>query len=1132
VSTSTPTGLIPAVVSRPVAALMTALAIVVFGWVSYYRLSLTLMPDISYPSVTLRAEYPGAAPEEVETLVARPIEQSLGIVSGLVNLTTISRAETCDAVLEFEWNTPMAAATQEIREKLDTITLPREAKRPLILRYDPQLDPILRLALHGGGADLTVLRRLAEEEVRRDLETLPGVAAVKVRGGLEEEIRVELDESSLISLHLPIEEVHRRLGQENVNLAGGMLREGDTEYLVRTLNEFRSVEEIADLVVALRNGIEVRLRDVGRVSRVPRERTVVTRVDGADSVQIDIYREADANIVTVAQAVRERAFGAPSDPWTGWLNWNKPGAAGKAGPEDASRPLAERLPAGIALQVLADQSRFVQGALGQVRSAAIEGGLLAVGVLFLFLRKLRLTLIVGLSIPLSIVATFGLMHLFQVSLNVMSLGGLALGVGMMVDDAIVVLEVIDRRINQGETPERASVLGTQEVAAAVISATLTTVVVFLPIAFVEGVAGQIFRDQALTVVFALLASLAFSNLFVPVLTARRSRRGAATAEGGWRDWLAFPRFHRPVREAWVAWKARGGVGTALALGWLGLRLPVDLVLDLLRAILIAFVLGAAAVIVRAARVGITALEWLCSPFCWIVDQLLLGASTALPAAIRWCSRRRVLVVTACGLLLWFSWNLYGRLGTELMPRVRQGEFTVELAMPIGTPIDGTLAAAARMEQVLRDTPGIEGFATVVGSERDTNRPSDEGEHTARLAVFIERNPDRGATEDRVIESLRVRFKEIPGIASFHFSFPVLFTFRNPIEVEILGYDLATLRRLSGDVVARLSALPGLRDVRSTLTRGHPEMVIRYDRDKLAQRGLTPFQVAEAIRQKVAGAVATRLTEKDRRIEIVVSIRKEDAATVERVRDLVVNPASEVPIPLSAVAEVVQEEGPSEVRRIGHERAVVVSAQPSGIAVGDLIREIERALRTIPRPVGFSFAISGQNREMQVSLRSLNLALALAAFLVYVVMAAQFESLLHPLVIMLTLPLGFVGVVPVLFLLDIPLSIVVFLGMILLAGIVVDNAIVLLDYANLLRRDEGLEPLEAVCRASVVRLRPILMTTLTTVLGVLPMALGQGEGTELQVPMAVTIIAGQSVATLLTLVVIPVVYATVGRRGGW
>lgn len=1127
-------GLIAMAVRRPVAVLMVVIALIVFGWVSYRRLRLNLMPDISYPTITLRTEYPGAAPEEIENLVARPIEQALGVVSGLVNLTTISRAEVCDAVLEYEWNTSMAAAAQEIREKLDTIQLPREAHRPLILRYDPQLDPVFRLGLYATdptAIDLTRLRQIAEDEVQRELETVPGVAAAKVRGGLEAEIRVEIDEAALTSLNLTLEEVQQRLGRENVNLAGGSLREGQTEYLVRTLNEFRSLEEISDLAVAQRSGVDVRLRDIARVVRSHKERTVITRVAGHDSVEIDLFREADSNLIAVADAVRERTFGAPPSPWAGWLSFGAPrDADGKAREDERNRPVCRRLPAGVELVALADQSTFVRGALDEVNNTAIQGGLLSVLVLFLFLRKVALTLIVAIAIPVSIVATFALMHLFHVSLNVMSLGGLALSVGMMVDAAIVVLEAIDRRIENGQPRIEASIDGAHEVAGAVVASTLTTLVVFLPLAFVDGVAGQIFRDQALTVTFGLAASLGVALWLVPMLTARRlgdvpTVEAAAQGRGGG---LGFPQFHLPLRDAWrAARSADAGILARLSLVWHALRLPIDLVLDLLRlaALLVILVLGGGMAIVL--RWTLRGAEMLCAPFCRLIDWALGISWHVLPALIRLGLRQAVVLLLVCVAAVWGSAHLYGQLGADLMPRVRQGEFTIEMAMPIGTPIEATLAKTIALEAIVQAQPEVERFAAVIGAERDSNRASDEGEHTARLSVFLRRSDDPATTEDRVIENLRRLCREVPGIAALRFTFPVLFTFRNPVEVEVHGHDLETLRRVSSTVAARLARVPGLRDVRSTLTRGHPEVVIRYDRVRLARYGLSSWQVASAIRLKIQGEVATRFSERDRRIEILVRADEADARSVDRVRELIINTQAQTPIPLAAVADIERQDGPSEIRRIGHQRAVVVSGQMAGFDIGRTIEIIERELREIPRPEGIAFSVSGQSRELEVSLKSLNFALLLAAFLVYVVMASQFESLMQPLVIMLTLPLALVGVAPALYLLQIPLSVVAFIGMIVLAGIVVNNAIVLIDFANQLRA-EGLPVAEAVSRASVVRLRPILMTTLTTVLGVLPMALGLGEGAEVRLPMAVTIIAGLSMSTGLTLLVIPMAYALVLR----
>ncbi|MCH8022014.1 efflux RND transporter permease subunit, partial [candidate division KSB1 bacterium] len=543
--------------NRPVAILMVVIGVVVFGWISYEQLPVNLMPDISYPSLTVRTEYTGTAPEEIETTLSRPIEQALGVVNNLVSISSISKAGQSDVKLEFTWNSNMNQATADVREKLDQVFLPEEAQRPLILRFDPSLDPIMRLGLYGD-ASLIYLRYLADEEIKRILETVEGVAAVKVKGGLEEEIRVELNEQQLTLIGIDIQQIRNRLGQENVNLAGGNLKEGQTEYLVRTLNEFKSVDEIGNVVIGNWNGKAIKIRDVAVVKRTFKDREIITRLNDKESIEIEIFKEADANIVAVAQRVKNRVFGSAAQTAfvknLAEMKKKKPESAEakaestKAKKKDDSKKkggdrrggggrnreamiarqmtnfISHQLPGSIEIDLLSDQSIFIQNSVNEVKNTAIIGGFLAVIVLFIFLRNMTATMIIGIAIPISIVATFAPMKIFGVSLNIMSLGGLALGIGMLVDNSIVVLESIARCRQEGDDLIQATIRGVNEVGGAVFASTLTTVAVFFPIVFVEGVAGQIFGNLALTVVFSLLASLAVALFLIPMLSSRESSK--------------------------------------------------------------------------------------------------------------------------------------------------------------------------------------------------------------------------------------------------------------------------------------------------------------------------------------------------------------------------------------------------------------------------------------------------------------------------------------------------------------------------------------------------------------------------------------------------------------------------------
>ena len=1260
---------------------MAVTAVSVFGWVSYQRLSVDLMPDIVYPALTVRTEFPGTAPEEVETLISRPLEQQLGLVANLVSISSISKAGQSDVVLEFDWDTDMNGASQEIREKIDRTFLPEEAARPLLLRYDPSLDPILRLGLTGPQS-LIALRELADLEIKRELESLAGVAAVKVRGGLEEEIHVALNEAQMTLLNVDIGQINTRLQQANVNVPGGLLREGQTEYLVRTLNEFQSLEQIRDLVIASRGGAAIRLRHIAEVTRTHEDREMITRVNGRESVEIQVFKEADANIVSTAEAVRNRLYGRSEQQAyvsrlaaeaqepeinpeaddrdevdEGETDGEESGDLETEKRDRAMRTferirmtdfISHNLPAETTIEVLSDQSEFILEAIREVQKSALVGGIIAVFVLFLFLRSVAHTVVVGVTIPVSIVATFAPMFMFDVSLNIMSLGGLALGIGMLVDNSIVVLENIFRCREEGDGLLDATVRGAQEVGGAVSASTLTTIAVFFPIVFVEGIAGQVFGDMALTVVFSLLASLAVALYLIPMLASRRLHRdqdgsGREDAAGDFAKLKAFAILRQfgssgagalsslslvpmllyevvmrvlfavfaliaaalkaavvllvpllwlvaKLLELWMAPKRTfytslslfasrddivvgGAIFDRLWPGLLAIRSLANLqdcvgglltwvwrmktgsaagqVLRVWKCLL--FVPAVALYIMRFAIETLLALVGVASRVLVMTVALLvvtacaaLAALTAplvrpllacfdlsfgfvqrsYPPMLSWALRQRLTVVGGSALLLWLCVG-YGlpRLGSELIPQVHQGEFSLELTLPVGTPLARTAQVATVVEGATMAQAGVERVATIVGTDR-TAVGSEQGEHTAKVTVKMV-DGSTSAGEEATIGSLRHALADLPELDA-EVSHPVLFSFKTPIEIEIRGYDLGTLRRLSEEAVAAVSAIGGLEDVRSSLQVGHPELQIIYDRERLSEYELELRAVAELVRNKVQGKVATDFRTRDRNISILVRLREGDRLGPQELRRLVVNPAGEIPIPLSAVADVRIVEGPSEIRRIDQERAALVTANIAGIDLGRASERIQSVLDQVVFPAGFDFLVSGQNKEMKLSLNSLLFALALAAFLVYVVMASQFESLLHPLVIMFTVPLALVGVTAALFLTSTPLSIVVFLGMIMLTGIVVNNAIILVDYINRLRRD-GMEKSAAIAQAASVRLRPIFMTTSTTALALTPMAIGLGEGAEIRTPMALTVIAGLVSSTVLTLIVIPTVYSLVDRH---
>jgi hydrophobic/amphiphilic exporter-1 (mainly G- bacteria), HAE1 family len=1046
--------------NRRVTVSMLAVAVVLFGVVSFGRLPVSLLPDLSYPSLTVETRYEGAAPAEVETLVTRPVEEVVGVVTGVQRLTSTSSPGLSQVVLELGWGRDMDFAALDVRQKLDLLTLPRDSARPVLLRFDPANEPVLRLYLTGAEG-LTALRYVAEEVVKKDLESTEGVAAIKVNGGAEEEIEVRVEEGKLARMGLSVEDVGRRLLDENVNQAGGSLYESEARYLVRAVNEFGDADDVLETVIATRDGRNVALGEVASVVRGTKRQEVLARHDGGEAVELAIYKEGDANTVTVARSIKARLAAIEGE-----------------------------LPEGIEVHYGADQSRFIQASIDEVLANALIGGLIAMLVLLLFLKSLRSTLIIGLSIPISIVATFFLMYRTGTSLNVMSLGGLALGVGMLVDNAIVVLEAIFKRREAGASWFEASRRGAGEVGRAVAASTLTTVAVFVPVVFLDGIAAQLFRDMALTVSFSLLASLAVALTLIPMMTALAGRgEDAAPAAAPAR---AGGRFRRIARAVLVTAPGR----TLAGLRWLLRQLGR----------------GAA---------------WLARPVSRGFDGALGLLARAYPRALRWSLAHRTAVLAAVVALFAGAVALVPGLGFDLIPAFSQGEFGFQVELPQGTPLPATDAYVQELARVLDGEPRIESYATLAGGKGFAlTATGNEGENVARIQVRMAPDAD-AAAEAAVADLLRARLSEAAGVTRFELERPTVFTFRTPIEVEVYGDDLAALHEAAEMVRGRLDEIPGLVDVESSSALGNPELQVRFLRQPLARLGLDLAQVAATVRNKVQGEVATRLTEGDREIDVVVRALAPGQASLADVRDLIVGQRDGVPIYLKSVADIELADGPSEVRRIGQKRAAVVSGSLAGRDMGAVAADVRSALGELALPASVTAALSGQEEERARSLSGLLFAMGLAIFLVYLVMASQFESFLHPFVVIFTLPLGAIGVIGALALTGRSVDVVAMIGAVMLAGIVVNNAIVLIDAVNQRRRG-GEGRTQALIAAGADRLRPILMTSATTILGLLPMALGIGEGAELRSPLAITVIGGLACATPLTLLVIPLVYTLFDR----
>ncbi|WP_235566430.1 efflux RND transporter permease subunit [Lysobacter sp. Root667] len=1105
---------------RRVTVAMVTITFILFGFIALRDLKVNLLPDLSYPTLTVRTEYTGAAPSEIETLISEPVEEAVGVVKGLRKLKSVSRTGQSDVVLEFAWGTDMDQASLEVRDKMEVLQLPLEAKAPVLLRFNPSTEPILRLALSAktdgdSVRQLTTLRRYADDDLKKKLEPVEGVAAVKVGGGLEDEIQVDIDQQKLAQLNLPIDTVIQRLQQENINISGGRLEEGSQRYLVRTVNQFASVPEIREMLVTTQSGgdnaaanaaaqmaaiaassgdaaamaaaasvqsansgggstvaggMPVRLKDIADVRQGFKEREAIIRMAGKEAVELAIYKEGDANTVATADAIQARL-----------------------------EQIKAQIPPDVELTTIDDQSQFIRHSISEVKKDGVIGAFLAILIIFLFLRDGWSTFVVGLSLPVSIITTFFFMDRLGLSLNVMSLGGLALATGLVVDDSIVVLESIAKARERGLGILQAAVAGTREVSMAVVASTLTTIAVFLPLVFVEGIAGQLFRDQALTVALAIGISLLVSMTLIPMLSALKDRTPMAFPEEPPHPrWQPDSKLQKPL-AATSHGIGVAGRGAFFGIAWFFVRLWRGLVA----------VVGP--IMRKASDIAM-----------WPYSRAEAGYLRLLPSAMR----RPWLVLGSAAAAFALTLLAVPMLGADLIPQLAQDRFEMTVKLPPGTPLRETDALVRELQQKHAKDPGVGALFGVSGSgtRLDAN-PTESGENIGKLSIVM---ADGGSKEIEAAETERLRqtMRAHPS-AQVDFSRPELFSFSTPLEIELRGQDVETIQHAGQRVAAMLRANSHYADVKSTVEQGFPEIQIRFDQERAGALGLTTRQIADVVVKKVRGDVATRYSFRDRKIDVLVRARESDRASVESIRRLIVNPGSNRPVTLDSVADVISTTGPSEIHRADQVRVAIVSANLRDIDLGGAVAEVQKMVADNPLP-DVRMHIGGQGEELQQSINSLLFAFGLAIFLVYLVMASQFESLLHPFVILFTIPLALVGAVLALLLTNSPVSVVVFIGLILLVGLVVKNAIILIDKVNQLR-EQGVSKREALIEGARSRLRPIIMTTLCTLFGFLPLAVAVGQGAEVRSPMAITVIGGLLVSTLLTLVVIPVVYDLLDRR---
>lgn len=1063
---------------RPVAVWMLCLTIVLLGGISYARLPIDLLPDVSYPRLVIYTLYEEVAPAEVERRITEPIEGAAAAVPGVERVTSTSRYGVSLVTLRFAWGTDMDFAMLNVRERMDNVreALPESVGRPTILRVDPASDPILTLAV-SGGEDLWQTKELAETVVRRRLEQLDGVAQAVVAGGLDREIRVEVEPGLLDSYGLTIAEISEALDAANVSAPGGTILQGRYRYPLRTLGEFQTVEEIADVVIARQaaeGGLRVvRLSDVGRVVDGFAERESIARYAGSESVGILVFKESGANTVRVAGAV-----------------------------QGVVEELGDEYPE-VRIDVADDQAGFIADSISNVVQALIFGGLLAFLVLFLFLRDSRYPFAIALAIPISVVGAFALMDAVGVSLNIMSLGGLALGVGMLVDNSIVVLENIFRhREELGEEAAEAAAAGAEEVQSAITASTLTTISVFGPIIYVEGVAGELFKDLSLAVAFSLLASLLVALTLLPSLAAHFAVSGDESPD----ERVAGPPKELPRGVVARALHRVGNVALApfRAIAWLG-RLASEL---------LGFWSGGVTSLVGRAV----------APVLRAFDRGFAHFSQRYHDVLEWSLDRTAIVLAASLGALSATLLLAWALPRDLLPDVDQGAFSVALELREGTSLRATDEAAQLIESSLLDDPDVDAVFTSVG--RDV-RAYAEGEdasglQTARFQVRLREGvpSDRAAGRARSLGAqfpagaLSVETGQATALGS------MLGGSEADIAVRVRGDDLDEVFDMAERIAGVVSSVSSVGNVRIGTERGQPQIRVEIDRAACASYGIDPRIVASTVDRAMRGDLATEFVDFDRKIDVVVRYPEDRRYSRETLEGLRING-----VPIGELVTIRDAVGPSEIHREDQARVVPVYADVVSGGLDQAIAGVTGVLASIPLTPDVRWEVGGENEEMRRSFRDLAFAFGLALILVYMILAAQFESFVHPLTILMSVPLALVGAVASLALAGQGLNTMSLIGVVILVGIVVNDAIVKVDFINQSRR-AGRSLRDAIIEAGRVRLRPIVMTTVTTVLGLVPMALGIGRGSDLRAPLAIAVIGGLIVATALTLILVPVVYQTV------
>ncbi|MGD9154146.1 MAG: efflux RND transporter permease subunit [Bacillota bacterium] len=1014
-------------IKHPVTVLMCVLIVLVLGGVSLSRLSIALMPDIDFPMAMVTTGYEGVGSEEMESMITKPVESVLSTVNNIKTITSASSEGYSRVMVEFNYGTDLDFAALKMREKLDAIrdNLPDDADSPTVMQMDPNTMPVVHLGITGKNNTLddVGLKDLVEDKLEPRLERLDGVASVTVSGGKTREIRIEVDPQRAAHYGLTLKTISAKLRAENLNEPGGTVEYAQKNLLVRALGKFESLAQIEKIPLSIPAGGTVFLKDVATVTDSFKKVTTYARMNGANSIGVSVRKQSGGNTVQVVNQVKKELAKIQRD-----------------------YPHLE-------IKVVFDQAQFIEKSINNVSNNAITGGLLAVIILILFLHNFRTALFIGTSIPISIIATFVLMYFTGITLNTVSLAGLALGVGMLVDNSIVVLENIHRHRQEGHSMWEAARLGAGEVGGAVLASTLTTMVVFLPIIFTEGITAQIFRELSLTVTFSLLASLVVSFTLIPMLCSK------------------YLKVEDPRQRYWG-----GALGNWIIHGWIN---GLEKLLVLYRAVL----------------------------------QWALG-------------HRKTTILTA-GIIFIGSLCLIPLVGIEFSPDSDQGRFRVSIELPQGALLADTDSITRRVEAIIQQIPELEKFFVTVGGSGRMRSGSET--NAASLNVTLRSVAERARKTAVIVDEVR---RKVAAIAGAEIRVREITSSmggggggntRTPVEIKIRGADLTVLKQLAEQVKKIIATVDGVREPDTSVAEATPEARVLVDRDRAAEYGIGIAEVASLLTTAIQGTVATTYEVGGDDYNVRVEYPEAARQTYEQLCNIYVITSGGAQVPLQNIAKINLDEGPIEIDREDQERYVTVTTQIFGRDVGSITKDVRAELAQFNLPDGYTISYGGDAKNINEAFSNLTLALLLGVLLVYMIMASQFESLLQPFIIMFSVPLAYCGSIFALVLTGRALGMTSFIGVIMLAGIVVNNAIVLVDYVNTLK-ERGLASRAAILQAGPIRLKPILMTSLTTILGLLPLALGLGESGETMAPMATVVIGGLATSTILTLVIVPVIYS--------